>query len=115
VSELSASAAHEEAPETTNRMSQRVVDRGDALFSPSDASQIGTQVAHAWEGVSGLMLLAFVFSRSGLSYAVIGGWIGVDARTICCCQPTGGVDCNSNTFSVLVRWRLMKSTSRLPT
>ena len=83
MSELSASAAQGETPETTNRMSQRVVDRVEALFSPSDASQMGTQVAHAWEGVSGLMLLAFVLYSSGLSYAVIGGWIGVDASTIC--------------------------------
>ena len=83
VSELSASAAVGETPETANRMSQRVVERLEALFSPSDASQMGTQVAHAWEGVSGLMLLAFVLYSSGLSYAVIGGWIGVDASTIC--------------------------------
>ena len=83
VSELIASAAQGETSDATINMSGQVVERLEALFSPSDASQMGTQVAKAWEGVSGLMLLAFVLYSSGLSYAVIGGWIGVDASTIC--------------------------------
>jgi len=83
VSELTASAAQGEMPETTNTMSKRVVERFEALFCASDMSQMGTQVAQAWEGGSGLLLLAFVLYSSGLSYAVIGGWIGVDASTIC--------------------------------
>ena len=32
----------------------------DALFCASDVSQMGTQIAGAWEGTSGLILLAFV-------------------------------------------------------
>ncbi|MCP4399019.1 MAG: DDE-type integrase/transposase/recombinase [bacterium] len=30
-----------------------------------------------------MLLLAFVLYSSGFSYAVIGGWVGVDASTIC--------------------------------
>lgn len=30
-----------------------------------------------------MIVLVFVLSSSGLSYAVIGGWVGVDASTIC--------------------------------
>ncbi len=40
VSELSARAAVGEAPGSMNRMSQQVVERLDALFAPSDASQM---------------------------------------------------------------------------
>lgn len=83
VSELSASPAQGEAHDGPLKMSRRVVSRLEAFFSPCNVSQIDSQVSGAWEGVSGLLLLAFVLYSSGLSYAVIGGWIGVDASTIC--------------------------------
>ena len=83
VSELSASPVEGETQDSTLTMSKRVIGQLENFFSPSDASQIGTQISGAWEGASGLMLLAFVLYSSGLSYAVIGGWLGVDASTIC--------------------------------
>jgi hypothetical protein len=56
----------------------------DLWFSESaDVPTLGKQVSGAWEGTSGLLLLAFVLFSSGLSYAVIGGWMGVDASTVC--------------------------------
>lgn len=56
----------------------------EPLFSKAvDAAQLHTQVAGMWVGTSGLVLLAVVLYTSGLSYAVIGGWLGVDASTIC--------------------------------
>ncbi len=48
-----------------------------------DEVSLGKQLAGAWEGAAGLILLAFVLYTSGLSYAVIGGWLGVDASTVC--------------------------------
>jgi len=54
------------------------------LFSKAvDEASLGKQLAGAWEGTSGLILLAFVLYSSGLSYAVIGGWLGFDASTVC--------------------------------
>ncbi len=64
-------------------MSARVVQRFEALCSPCETSHIDTRISGAWEDVSGLMLLACVLYRSGLSDAVIGDWIGVDASTVC--------------------------------
>jgi transposase-like protein len=36
-----------------------------------------------WDGPLGVVFLAFVLYRSVLSYATIGGWMGVDASTVC--------------------------------
>jgi len=83
VSELQASPAEGETQAGPLKMSARVMSRLEALFSPCETSQIGPRVSGAWEGGSSLVLLAFVLYSSGLSYAVIGGWIGVDAGTVC--------------------------------
>ena len=54
------------------------------LFSKAvNEASLAQQLAAAWQGTSGLIVLAFVLYSSGLSYAVIGGWLGVDASTLC--------------------------------
>jgi transposase-like protein len=54
------------------------------LFSKAgDVVSLQEQLLAAWEGPLGVVLLAFVLYTSGLSYATIGGWMGVDASTIC--------------------------------
>ena len=54
------------------------------LFSQAgDVVRLHEQVLTAWEGPLGVILLAFVLYTSGLSYATIGGWMGVDASTVC--------------------------------
>ena len=83
VSELKASPALGEMPAEPLKMSRRVLSRLDIFFSPCETSEIGPRVSGAWDGASGLILLAFVLYSSGLSYALIGGWIGVDATTVC--------------------------------
>jgi len=83
VSELSASPAQGETQDRTSKMSARVVSQLESFFCPCETSQMGSRVSGAWEGVSGLVLLAFALYSSGLSYAVIGGWLGVDASTVC--------------------------------
>jgi transposase-like protein len=54
------------------------------LFSKAgDVVSLQEQLLAAWEGPLGMVLLAFVLYTSGLSYATLGGWLGVDASTIC--------------------------------
>lgn len=54
------------------------------LFSKAgDGQRLHQQVMACWDGPLGVVLLAFVLYSSGLSYATIGGWMGVDASTVC--------------------------------
>lgn len=48
-----------------------------------DGKSLQQQVMEFWEGPLGVVFLAFVLYSSGLSYATIGGWLGVDASTVC--------------------------------
>lgn len=84
LSELQGSAAHGEALFTNVRVPEFINEHLDAIFSPcTDAFALGQQLSGAWEGTAGVIVLVFVLYSSGLSYAVIGGWVGVDASTIC--------------------------------
>ncbi|MCP4608756.1 MAG: hypothetical protein GY845_08585, partial [Planctomycetes bacterium] len=57
-------------------------DKVAPLFSKAcDAASLKKEVFSAWEGPLGMLLLSFVLYHSGLSYATIGGWMGVDAST----------------------------------
>ncbi len=54
------------------------------LFTKAgDVVSMHEQLLAAWEGPAGVMLLAFVLYTSGLSDATIGGWMAVDASTVC--------------------------------
>jgi transposase-like protein len=53
------------------------------LTKAGDVVSMHEQVLAAWEGPAGVLLLAFVLYTSGLSYATIGGWMAVDASTVC--------------------------------
>jgi transposase-like protein len=54
------------------------------LFSQAgDGQRLHQQVMECWDGPLGVVFLAFVLYSSGLSYATIGGWMGVDASTVC--------------------------------
>jgi transposase-like protein len=53
------------------------------LTKADDVASLHKQLLAAWEGPLGVMFLAFVLYTSGLSYATIGGWMGVDASTVC--------------------------------
>jgi transposase-like protein len=56
----------------------------EPLFSRAgDGRSLQQQVLEFWEGPLGVVFLAFVLYSSGLSYATIGGWVGVDASTVC--------------------------------
>jgi transposase-like protein len=56
----------------------------EPLFSRAgDGKSLQQQLMEVWEGPLGLVFLAFVLYSSGLSYATIGGWLGVDASTVC--------------------------------
>jgi transposase-like protein len=84
VSELRGTAVHGESLLTSVRVSKFLNEQLEAIFSPcADTDSLCKQLSGAWEGTSGMLLLAFVLYSSGLSYAVIGGWVGVDASTIC--------------------------------
>ncbi len=84
VSELRGTAVHGESLLTSVSVSKFLNKQLEVIFSPcADTDSVCKQLSGAWEGTSGMLLLAFVLSSSGLSYAVIGGWVGVDASTIC--------------------------------
>ena len=84
VSKLRGTAVHGDSLLTSVSVSTFLNEQLEAIFSPcADTNALGKQLSGAWEGTSGMILLAFVLYSSGLSYAVIGGWVGVDASTIC--------------------------------
>ncbi len=53
------------------------------LAHVKDPSNLYKELLSTWEGPLGIVLLSFVLYTAGLSYGTIGGWIGVDASTIC--------------------------------
>ncbi len=54
------------------------------LFSKtSNIVSVHEQLLSTWEGPFGVVFLACVLYTSGLSYATIGGWMGVHASTVC--------------------------------
>ncbi len=53
------------------------------LSNACDAASVHEQVVAPWDGPVDVVLLAFVLYTSGLRYATVGGWLGVDASTIC--------------------------------
>ncbi len=84
VSELRGTAVHGESLLTSVSVSKFLNEQLETIFSPcADTDALCQHLSGAWEGTSGMILLAFVLYSSGLSYAVIGGWVGVDASTIC--------------------------------
>jgi len=84
VSEFQGSAAHGESLLTNMKVPEFLNEQLGSIFSPcADTHALGKQLLGAWEGTSGVIVLVFVLYSSGLSYAVIGGWVGVDASTIC--------------------------------
>jgi transposase-like protein len=63
---------------------EAIKKQAESLFCEvKDAPALDRQLSDAWEGQAGLLLLAFVLYTSGLSYATIGGWFGVNASTVC--------------------------------
>lgn len=84
MSELPGCEAHGESLFDKVKVAKLLTEQLDTWFSESaDVAGLHTQLSGAWEGASGLLLLAFVLYSSGLSYAVIGGWMGVDPSTVC--------------------------------
>lgn len=84
ISELQGSEVMGEklAPRVT--ISESFREQVEPLFSRAgDGGSLQQQVLEVWEGSLGVVLLAFVLYSSGVSYATIGGWMGVDASTIC--------------------------------
>lgn len=84
VSDLRGTAVHGESLLTNVKVPEFLNEQLKAIFSPcADTHALGTHLSGAWEGTSGVIVLVFVLYSAGLSYAVIGGWVGVDASTIC--------------------------------
>ena len=85
VSELQGTEAQgEQFAETVTKLSESFQAKVVPLFSKAgDAASLQKQLLAAWEGPAGVLLLAFVLYTSGLSYATIGGWMGVHPSTIC--------------------------------
>jgi transposase-like protein len=84
VSEVHGTEALGEKLADTLTMSKSFRDKLAPLFSQAaDGSRLQQQVSQVWEGAFGVLMLAFVLYSSGLSYAIIGGWLGVDASTVC--------------------------------
>ncbi len=84
VGKLRGAEVHGESLLTQVKIPEFLDEGLDAIFSPcADTPGVDRHVSDAWEGASGLIILVFVLYSSGLSYALIGGWIGVDASTIC--------------------------------
>jgi len=83
VSEMKGSEARSSEATGEVSMSKAVRERLEALFCPVEAPELTGRLSTLWDGTSGCVMLAFVLYTSGLSYAVIGGWLGVDAATVC--------------------------------
>lgn len=84
VTELQRAEVHGESLFTKVKIPEFLNEHLEAVFSTcDDIPALGKQLSGAWEGTSGVILLVFVLYSSGLSDAVIGGWVGVDASTIC--------------------------------
>ncbi len=84
VSELQGTEAQGETLAERVTLSKSFRAKVVPLFSKAgDVVSLQEQLLAAWEGPLGVVLLAFVLYTSGLSYATIGGWMGVDASTIC--------------------------------
>lgn len=84
VSELQGTEVHGESLFSQVRVSEALSEKLQSVFSSSaDPVELGRVLSGAWEGTSGLLLLVFVLYSSGLSYATVGAWAGVDASTIC--------------------------------
>ena len=85
VSELQGTEAQGETfAATITTLSESFQAQVAPLFSKAgDVASLQKQVLAAWEGPAGVLLLAFVLYTSGLSYATIGGWMGVHPSTIC--------------------------------
>jgi transposase-like protein len=65
-------------------LSEAFRDQVRPVFSQAgDGQRLHQQVMECWDGPLGVVFLAFVLYSSGLSYATIGGWMGVDASTVC--------------------------------
>jgi transposase-like protein len=63
---------------------QAIKNELEPLFTQiEDPSALKERLCGAWEGSLGLLLMAFILYTSGLSYATIGGWMGVNASTVC--------------------------------
>ena len=84
VSELQGPEAQGETLADRIKLSESFRARVLPFFSKAgDVVSLQKQLLTAWEGPAGVLLLAFVLYTSGLSYATIGGWMGVDASTVC--------------------------------
>jgi len=83
VSEMTGTEAQSSDATDGVSMSKAVYERLEALFCPVEAPELAGRLSHVWGGASGCVMLAFVLYTSGLSYALIGGWLGVDASTVC--------------------------------
>ncbi len=74
VSELQGTEAQGETLAASLTLSESFRANVMPLFTKaSDVVSLHEQVLTAWEGPAGMLLLAFVLSTSGLSYATIGG------------------------------------------
>jgi transposase-like protein len=84
VSEVPGSAAMGEPLADRVPLSASFREQVAPLFSRAgDGRSLQQQIMAVWEGPLGVVFLAFVLYSSGLSYATIGSWIGVDASTVC--------------------------------
>jgi transposase-like protein len=84
VSEMQGSAAIGEQLAARVALSASFREQVAPLFSRAgDGRSLQQQLMEVWEGPLGVVFLAFVLYSSGLRYATIGGWLGVDASTVC--------------------------------
>jgi transposase-like protein len=82
--ELHGSAPQGEEVASRVSLSDSFREQVAPLFSKAgDGQRLHQQVMECWDGPLGVVFLAFVLYSSGLSYATIGGWVGVDASTVC--------------------------------
>jgi transposase-like protein len=84
VSEMQGSEAIGEQLAARVSLPKSFREQVEPLFSRAgDGRSLQQQVLECWESPLGVVCLAFVLYSSGLSYATIGGWLGVDASTVC--------------------------------